>query len=282
MKSVGRIASGVRQRLAQGPLAEHPRAAHAVTSCTSPSTRSRVRPVASRNTSSSVGSASSPRRSRSSSLSARRRALADDAPVVDDRQPVAELVGLLQVLRGEEDRRAARVDAAHLVPHGEAARGVEAGGRLVEEEDLGPVDERRREVEAPLHAAGVALDEAVGGVLAARPGSSSSSARSAASRGARPKSRACRTSSSRPVWRGSSPASCSATPMLRRAASGSAARRRRRRARSPEVIVSSVREHADRRRLAGAVGPEEPEDLAGLDPQVDAAHRLDDAGRGPV
>ena len=39
---------------------------------------------------------------------------------------------------------------------------VQAGGRLVEEEDLGLVDERHREVEAAAHAAGVRADAAVG------------------------------------------------------------------------------------------------------------------------
>ena len=47
----------------------------------------------------------------------------------------------------------------------EPARRVEAGGRLVEEEHLGLVHERRREVEPALHAAGVALDPAVGRVV---------------------------------------------------------------------------------------------------------------------
>ena len=35
------------------------------------------------------------------------------------------------------------------------------------------------------------------------------------------------------------------------------------------------RQHPHRRRLAGAVRPEEAEHLAGLDPQVDASNRLD-------
>ena len=46
-----------------------------------------------------------------------------------------------------------------------AARGVEARRRLVEEEDLGLVHERGGEVQPALHAAGVALDQAVRGVL---------------------------------------------------------------------------------------------------------------------
>ena len=45
-----------------------------------------------------------------------------------------------------------------------AALRVEARGRLVEEEDAGPVHEREREIEPPLHAARVAADLAVGGL----------------------------------------------------------------------------------------------------------------------
>jgi hypothetical protein len=58
-----------------------------------------------------------------------------------------------------------RVDPAELLLDREPAGGIEAGGRLVEEEDLRLVHECRREVEPAVHAARVALDHAVGGVL---------------------------------------------------------------------------------------------------------------------
>ena len=44
------------------------------------------------------------------------RARGDDPPGGDDPDPVGELVGLLEVLRREEDRRALVAQAAHLVP----------------------------------------------------------------------------------------------------------------------------------------------------------------------
>ena len=69
---------------------------------------------------------------------------------------------------------------------------------------------------------------------------SSSLARSAASAGESPNSRACRTSSSRPFWRGSRPASCSATPIRRRTSSGSEATSTPATDALPAVIVSSV------------------------------------------
>jgi hypothetical protein len=82
--------------------------------------------------------------------------------VIDDRDPVGEDVGLLEVLRREEhgDALVAR-EVGDLLPHVDAAGGVQAGRRLVEEEDPRPVHERQRQVQPPLHPAGVAADLAV-------------------------------------------------------------------------------------------------------------------------
>ena len=90
-------------------------------------------------------------------------ALAHDAAVIDDRDAAGELVGLLEVLRREEDRRAVAVEVAHLVPQVEPARRIEAGGRLVEEQHRRLVDERHREVEPATHAARVGADAPAGG-----------------------------------------------------------------------------------------------------------------------
>ena len=86
-----------------------------------------------------------------------RRALGDDVAVVDDPDPVREDVGLLEVLRRQEDgdavvAREPPTSSQSACP----ALDVEAGRRLVEEEDPRRVDEREREVEAALHAARVA------------------------------------------------------------------------------------------------------------------------------
>ncbi len=113
------------QRLAQPALSQCDRGAHALTSWTSPAARSRVRPVASRKTSSSVGSSSPPRRSRRSALSCSGVPSPHDAAAVDDRDAVAELVGLLEVLRREEHRRAVPVDPAQLLPDRQPAGRVE-------------------------------------------------------------------------------------------------------------------------------------------------------------
>ena len=70
-------------------------------------------------------------------LELRRGALGDDAAVVEHRDPVGELVGLVEVLGGEEDRDAVGDQLADDLPHGAAAARVQAGGRLVEEDQPG-------------------------------------------------------------------------------------------------------------------------------------------------
>src|SRR5438046_1631446 len=55
------------------------------------------------------------------------RALGHQAAVVDDADPVGQLVGLFQVLRRQEDRHVEfAVEAADLLPHPGPADGVEA------------------------------------------------------------------------------------------------------------------------------------------------------------
>ena len=75
--------------------------------------------------------------------------------VVEHGDTVGEFVGFLQVLGGEEDGCAVGDEFADDLPHVVAAAGVQAGGGLVEEDDPGVADQRHREVQAALHAAGV-------------------------------------------------------------------------------------------------------------------------------
>ncbi len=83
------------------------------------------------------------------------RALGDDLAYVDHRDLIGELIGLLEVLRGEQDRRAVGLQLAHERPHVDPAARVEPAGRLVEEQDVGAPDQARSHVEPPPHAAGV-------------------------------------------------------------------------------------------------------------------------------
>jgi hypothetical protein len=90
--------------------------------------------------------------------------------VVDDSDAICEDVGLLEVLRRQEDGHALVLgQTADLGPERRSALDVEAGRRLVEEEDLGGVHEREREVEPAFHPARVAADFPVGGLGQADP-----------------------------------------------------------------------------------------------------------------
>ena len=91
--------------------------------------------------------------------------------------PVGQFVGLVEVLRGEEQRRPRRDQVPDDVPHPDATGRVESGGRFVEEEDGRAGDQAGREVEASTHAAGVALQHPICGVGQVELRSSSSSAR---------------------------------------------------------------------------------------------------------
>jgi hypothetical protein len=86
----------------------------------------------------------------------------EDPAVVHDRDAVAELVGLLHVVRGQQDRLARRVELAEDLPQREPALRVEAGGRLVEEQHGGPVQDRARHHEPLRHAAGQRVHRGLG------------------------------------------------------------------------------------------------------------------------
>src|SRR5215467_4518460 len=88
-------------------------------------------------------------------------ALGDDTAVVDDRDAVAELVGLVQVMRGQEHRCAIRAQAAHLLPEMGTALRIEARGGLVEEEQRRPVHQAKRYVQTPALASRVGVNVAV-------------------------------------------------------------------------------------------------------------------------
>ncbi len=92
------------------------------------------------------------------------RALGDHAAVVHHRDAIGELVGLIEVLRGEQHRRAGGGDLADRLPDRGASAWVESGGRLVEEQDGRREHEARGDVEAAAHPAGEARDRAVRGI----------------------------------------------------------------------------------------------------------------------
>jgi hypothetical protein len=74
--------------------------------------------------------------------------------VVHDGDPLAELVRLLHVVRREQDGLAVLIELAEQVPQGQAALGVQAGRRFVQEEYGGTVEDGPGHHEALGHAAG--------------------------------------------------------------------------------------------------------------------------------
>ena len=82
-------------------------------------------------------------------------ALGDERSGIDDAGPVSQTVGLLQVLSGQQDRRAALHQGTDNVPHLLTRARVEASGGLVEEDERGTGDERDRQVQSPPHPTGV-------------------------------------------------------------------------------------------------------------------------------
>ena len=197
-------------------------------------------------------------------------ALGDQPAVVEDRDPVGELVGLVQVLRREEDRDAAGDEVADDLPHGAAAARVQAGGRLVEEDDARVADQAHREVEPAPHAAGVGGGRSC---VPPRPGRTGRAARRRAA-GPRARPRWCRSAIrirfSSPVSRLSTAENWPVTPIAARTASGSRARSWPATRSVAGVGADQGREDLDDGGLAGAVGAEQREDRSLGDVQVDA------------
>ncbi len=82
-----------------------------------------------------------------------RRALQHDAARGQDHDAVRHPLGLAQLVRGEDDAHAPLLQVGHHGAHGDAALGVHAGRRLVEEGHLRPTDQGQREGEPLLLAA---------------------------------------------------------------------------------------------------------------------------------
>ena len=169
-----------------------------------------------------------------------RRAEREQLAPVDDREPVAELVGLLHVVRGEQDRLTRGVQLAEDVPERDAALRIEPGGRLVEEEDRRPVHDRPGHHEPLRHAAGECQHRSLGPLRRAgtaraagspRPWSSSRSCRRS-DRGSR--GSPTRSASGRACW-SAGPRRSPASPR-----SGAPRRRRRRRTHARPVGITRV------------------------------------------
>src|ERR1700730_10703380 len=78
-----------------------------------------------------------------------RRTDREDAPVLDDRYAVGELLRLVEVVGGQQDRLAEIAQVAHGLPSASPCLGVETGRGLVQEDQLRVADQCQREVEPP-------------------------------------------------------------------------------------------------------------------------------------
>ena len=88
----------------------------------------------------------------------RRRPELHDPSRADHRDAVCELLCLVEIVGGQEDRLAQRAKCADHLPGGPARGRVEPRRRLVEEDEIGVADERDSEVETPLLPARERLD----------------------------------------------------------------------------------------------------------------------------
>ena len=82
-------------------------------------------------------------------------------PLVHDHDAVAELLGLLHVLRGQDQGDALALQLPQPLPDQVPGLRVQAGGRLVGDDDLRLVEQGAGDEQAALHAGGELVDLAV-------------------------------------------------------------------------------------------------------------------------
>ena len=199
--------------------------------------------------------------------------------MIHDPDPVCERRRLVHVVRGQEERHAAVAQLAQAVPDEQPRGRVEAGRGLVEEEHLGRVHQGPRDHHALRLAAGEHVGLLLGAVeqpelLEQLVGAAVALARRERRGRRRGRSRLARIESAR-----SRLLRCGITASALRARTGSRddvdAGDRGGAARRPHAR----REHADGRRLPGAVRPEQAEDLLPPDLEADSVDRVDRRAR---
>src|SRR3954453_14776774 len=77
----------------------------------------------------------------------------DDPALVEDRDAICELLGLVQVLGRQQDRRAEGGKLLHGLPHIDTALRIQPRRRLIEKDDRRAPDEAHRDVQAATHPA---------------------------------------------------------------------------------------------------------------------------------
>ena len=199
------------------------------------------------------------------------RLVGDHPAVMDDRDPVAQLLGFLEVMRGQDDRDALAVQLADVVPQLPAELDIDPRGRLVEHQDRRRMDHRLGDQQPPLHAArqrariGIGLVGQMhrGEQLVALPLG-----------GGMPYSPAWISSVSRGVKKGSKMISCGTTPIERLALRGCSSMSKPQMFDLAAGLHDQPREDVDQRRLARTVGTEQPENLPARNVEADLVQRL--------
>ena len=202
-----------------------------------------------------------------------RRTLGDDRAVRDDRDTVREVLRLVHVVGREEHRLAHRREVPDDLPGVAAGPGVEARGGLVQEQELGVAGHGDRDVQASLLPAGELVHADV--ALLDQPDDLDDLVGRSTSRvvaGVHLDRLAHREERIDPrgLQDDADPA-----PQLGRTLRRVVPQDRH----VPRRAVPIALEDLDGGRLAGAVRPEEGEDLAGVDGQVDPGDGLDVAVR---
>ena len=80
--------------------------------------------------------------------------------LVEDGDAVAHVLHVFQAMAAHDDRLAQRAQIADEVLHPARAQRIEAGGRLVEDDQIGIVDERLGQADALTHALGILAEGA--------------------------------------------------------------------------------------------------------------------------
>ena len=91
-------------------------------------------------------------------MSSRGEPHGDDPTLVHDHQPVAQLLGLVHVVGGQHQGHALGLQLVEPLPEEVAGLRVEAGGGLVQQHQLGSIDQRSGDGEPALHAARQRVD----------------------------------------------------------------------------------------------------------------------------
>ena len=246
---------------ARGPRRAPPRSARASTRVGSSVCDDDLAPVL-------AGSGSRLRRRRRSARAG--VPMRDELARAEDGDPVGELLRLVEVVRRQEDRLAERAQRAHDLP---GRRGALPGRSRSSARRGRPARDRRRARRRGRAGASVRPRASSPARRASR-ASPTSAITSSTSRGLRVVARRTSRAPRGRVSIGGSSECCSTTPI------------RSRRARPPcrvepehlhlaAVARAVALEDLDRRRLAGAVRPEQAEHLAARDLEVDPAQRLD-------